>query len=55
VHATQLSLVLWYRVNRVLLVRAVSVQAMLQVRSLRHLSGLVQLQELLVKPRGYIK
>jgi hypothetical protein len=30
-------------------------QAMLQVRSLRHLSGLLQLQELLVKPRGYIK
>jgi hypothetical protein len=30
-------------------------QAMLQVRSLRHLSGLQQLQELVAKPRGYIK
>lgn len=30
-------------------------QAMLQVRSLRHLSGLAALQELVVQPRGYIK
>ncbi|WIA35104.1 hypothetical protein OEZ86_003590 [Tetradesmus obliquus] len=31
-----------------------SQQAMLQVRSLRHLSGLAALQELVVQPRGYI-
>lgn len=36
-------------------VRVCSVQAMLQVRSLRHLLGLVQLLELVLKPRAYIK
>lgn len=33
----------------------VPVQVMLQMRSLRYLTGLTRLQELVLRPRGYIQ